>query len=65
MQKSGAEACSDWSSLGSEHYFCVTWMATGRTAAELVFIYTHLHMETKKHTKKRGGEEDTDDISRK
>lgn len=40
-------------------------MATGKTAVELVFIYACLHMEAKKHTKKRSIEGDTDDISKK
>lgn len=55
MQKSGAEACSDWSSVGFEHYCCVTQMATGRTAAELIFIYACLHVEAKKQAQKRRG----------
>jgi len=40
-------------------------MATGRTAAELIFIYACLHVEAKKHPQKRRGGGDTDDISKK
>lgn len=41
-------------------------MAAGKTAVELVSIYSCLHMEANKHKKKkRGREGDTDDISKK